>query len=48
MDNYEALQELDDVLDHSYFNDPEILTGMEDEFVFIGGQSEDFRSLDEL
>lgn len=44
----EELRELDDVLDHSYFNEEEELADIEDEFVFIGEQSEDFRSLDEL
>ncbi|MDW3192696.1 MAG: hypothetical protein R8G66_10025 [Cytophagales bacterium] len=47
--NYEAdFIELDDVLDHAFFNEEEELSDMEDEFVFISGQSKDFRSLDEL
>ncbi len=44
----EELLELDDVLDHSYFNEDEELSDIEDEFDFIGVQSEEFRSLDEL
>lgn len=42
------LRELDDVLEHSYFSNQEELTDMEEEFVFVGDQSEDFRSIDEL
>ncbi len=48
-ENHEAdLFELDDVLDHSYFSEADDLTELEDEFIFISDEAEDFRSLDEL
>lgn len=48
-ENYEAdLIELDDVLDHAFFNEEEELPDMEDEFVFSSNESKEFRSLDEL
>ena len=48
-ENYDAdFIELDDVLDHAFFNEEEELTDLEEEFVFISDQSKEFRSLDEL